>query len=199
MKKKGDNFMYCPNCGKELMEGEVCTCATNEISVVEEATPVVEEPVMAPPVEEAPVEEPVSEPVYQEPASQGYYVPVGAGYYDPNQATQPPYYTPIMQDVPPSTDYPEGYAPKKKYIAVILAATLGVFGIHNFYLGNNSKAVAQLLITIIGSIVMGLGAAIVSIWALVETVQILTDKINADSNNYKLMTFAEELAKQINK
>ncbi|MFR2017250.1 MAG: hypothetical protein ACLS27_01150 [Eubacterium sp.] len=33
------------------------------------------------------------------------------------------------------------------------------------------------------------------VWALVETVQILTDKIDADANNFKIMTFAEELAK----
>ena len=84
--------------------------------------------------------------------------------------------------------------PKKKYIAIILAYTLGIFGIHNFYLGNNSKAVAQILLTTLGSLLFGLGLVATSVWVIVETVQLLTEKVDSDANGYKIMTLAEEIA-----
>lgn len=208
--------MKCPNCGRDLLEGEICTCTTVEQDAQTTAQPENEvQPETEAPVEAQEVEQQNEQPqpentYYQpsEPASQqgeyqniyqeqGFNQPMyGApqqNYYDPNQ--QVPYYNPVMAKPEPSTDYPEDYKPKKKYVAVILAATLGAFGIHNFYLGNNGKATAQLLIALIGSLFFGLGLVAAEIWALVETVQLLTDKIDADANNFKIMTFAEELAK----
>lgn len=213
--------MTCPNCGKELLEGEVCTCTSEQINEASEnvqVEPVAEsavesaDEVQPTPVYEAepqqleetqntyysPTEQFNPQGEYQNPyQEQGYNQPMyGApqqNYYDPNQ--QPPYYNPVAQEPAPSTDYPENYKPKKKYVAVILGATLGGIGLHNFYLGNNSKAIAQLLIALVGSLFFGLGIIITEIWALVETVQLLTDKIDSDANNYKIMTFAEELAK----
>lgn len=210
--------MKCPNCGRDLLEGEICTCTTVEQDAQttaqaqpeNEVQPETEAPVEAQEVEQQ-NEQPQPENTYYRPsepaAQQGEYQNIyqeqdfnqpmyGApqqNYYDPNQ--QVPYYNPVMAKPEPSTDYPEDYKPKKKYVAVILAATLGAFGIHNFYLGNNSKATAQLLIALIGSLFFGLGLVVAEIWALVETVQLLTDKIDADANNFKIMTFAEELAK----
>lgn len=213
--------MKCPNCGRELLEGEICTC-TSEQTVEnnqEQATNEVQTEASAEPVETQEVkqqsEQPQPENTYYQPSEpapqqgeyqniyqeQGFNQPMyGApqqNYYDPNQ--QAPYYNPVMAKPEPSTDYPENYKPKKKYVAVILAATLGALGIHNFYLGNNGKATAQLLIALIGSLLFGLGLVVAEIWALVEAVQLLTDKIDADSNNFKIMTFAEELAKAQNK
>lgn len=199
--------MHCGNCGRELAENEVCNCTANEpiintpveeTTVLEPTTPVVEEPVVieepTPVVEQAPVmEEPVAEPTYAVPPV--FYPPVQnqqGGYYAPNQ-TQAPYYDPATMKPAPSTDYPEGYKVKKKYIALILAVTLGAFGIHNFYLGHNEKAIAQLLLTTVGCLIL-VGPIITSVWVLIETVQILVDNISADANNFKLQTFAEELA-----
>ena len=88
---------------------------------------------------------------------------------------------------------------KSKLVAGLLGIFLGAWGVHNFYLGNNGKATAQLLVALIGSLFFGLGLVAAELWALVETVQILTDKIDADANNFKTMTFAEELAKAQNK
>lgn len=210
--------MKCPNCGRDLLEGEICTCTTVEQDAQttaqaqpeNEVQPETEAPVEAQEVEQQ-NEQPQPENTYYQPSEpapqQGEYQNIyqeqdfnkpmyGApqqNYYDPNQ--QVPYYNPVMAKPEPSTDYPEDYKPKKKYVAVILAATLGAFGIHNFYLGNNGKATAQLLIALIGSLFFGLGLVAAEIWALVETVQLLTDKIDADANNFKIMTFAEELAK----
>lgn len=210
--------MKCPNCGRDLLEGEICTCTTVEQDAQttaqaqpeNEVQPETEAPVEAQEIEQQ-NEQPQPENTYYQPnepaPQQGEYQNIyqeqafnqpmyGApqqNYYDPNQ--QAPYYNPVMAKPEPSTDYPENYKPKKKYVAVILGATLGAFGIHNFYLGNNGKATAQLLVALIGSLFIGLGLVVAEIWALVETVQILTDKIDADANNFKIMTFAEELAK----
>lgn len=201
--------MKCPNCGRELLEGEICTC-TNEQPVETSAEPVANEvqPENNEYIENENVNsentyyqpsEPVQQGEYQNPYDEQppygqpvYGVP-NPNYYDPSQQ-QPPYYNPTIAPAP-SKDYPDGYKPKKKYVAVLLGATLGALGIHNFYLGNNGKATTQLLVAVIGSLFFGLGLVVAEVWALVETVQLLTDKIDADSNNYKIMTFAEELAK----
>lgn len=189
--------MNCPNCGKELIEGEVCGCAVEKIETAPatEAMPVVEPtPAEEPaPVEPAPAVEPTyTQPVYEAPQEQPTYAPPVPPYYAPapgQQTFYAPYVAPKAK-----TDYPEDYKIKKKYIALILAYALGVFGIHNFYLGNNSKAIAQLLVTLIGSLFFGIGICVTAVWVIVESVQILTDKIDSDSEGYKIQSFAEELA-----
>ena len=215
--------MTCPNCGKELKEGEVCTCTqNNEVQdekpveeINEEYTQNAEAPTEIQPKSEetpAPTEEtPIAEtaqapneseqpPEQNESQQSAYYNPYdNAAYYQQNNAQytqQAPYYVPTTQAPVASTDYPEDYKPKKKYVAVILAVALGPFGIHNFYLGNNGKGVAQILLTILGSLLFGLGLVACEIWVLVETVQLLTEKEEADANGYKIMTLAEEIARE---
>lgn len=163
--------MNCPNCGRPLAEGEVCNCIN-------------EAPVNAQPAAEAPAQEqyyaapvpPVPEQQYQQP-------------YQPQQN----YYAPAPAYVPPRTDYPEGYKPKRKYAAVLLAATLGPYGIHNFYLGNKNKALTQLLICLIGSLFMGLGWIAAYIWAIIDAVELLIDKQDVDANGFKIQTFEEAI------
>lgn len=181
--------MICPNCGRELAEGEVCTCTTQ---------PAVE------PISEEPVgnSEPQQPPVYSEPApeqndytAQGYYQPpVGGPYYIPNQQD---HYSPMDFKMQARTDYPEGYKIKKKYVAVILGLCLGVFGVHNWYLGNKSRFITQLLIGTLGSIFFGLGAVVTEVWSLVETIQILTEDENMDANGFKISTLEESIARSI--
>lgn len=62
--------------------------------------------------------------------------------------------------------------PKQKIIAGILGILLGSLGVHNFYLGNTGKAVAQLLLTLVGWVVI-VGPLVSSVWGLVEGVLIL--------------------------
>lgn len=229
--------MICPNCGKELIEGEVCSCTLNkpynpeenvqesvdtsaETAVNETEQEIPAEPEAQPeehaPVQEEPVNTEAEASSYQQTMNNGaftqhneqYYQPNGDAYYDPSQAANPYYADPNQQqyyagpnqpfyiEPEPSTDYPEGYKPRKKYVAVILGYALGVFGVHNFYLGNSSKGVAQILLSTLGALLFGLGPIAVAIWAVVETTLLLTEKINADANNYKIMTFAEELARE---
>ena len=67
---------------------------------------------------------------------------------------------------------------KSKLVAGLLAIFLGTLGIHNFYLGYTKKAVAQLLISLL---TCGIGAFVVSIWAIVEAIQIFTGSIKTDA------------------
>ncbi|MEG1621445.1 MAG: TM2 domain-containing protein [Oscillospiraceae bacterium] len=68
-----------------------------------------------------------------------------------------------------------------RIVAGVLAILIGYLGIHNFYLGYNSKAIAQLLLTLIGSVVTcGIAGVAVWIWSIVEGIQILTGSINVD-------------------
>lgn len=80
---------------------------------------------------------------------------------------------------------------KSKMAAGLLGIFLGCFGVHNFYLGYTSKAVTQLVLTIVGlllsCIVIGVFLVMgIWIWALVEGVMILTGKIDKDANGIPL-------------
>ena len=65
---------------------------------------------------------------------------------------------------------------KSKLAAGLLAILLGL-GIHNFYLGFNGKAVAQLLLSFCG---------VGYIWCLIEGIMILTGSINTDAQGLPL-------------
>lgn len=96
---------------------------------------------------------------------QGYAAPSynQSAYTQPAYAQQPAYGQPVA---------PAGYAQKSKLAAGLFGIFLGCFGVHNFYLGNTGKAVAQLLLTVIGWILI-IGPAVAGIWGLVEGILIL--------------------------
>ena len=80
---------------------------------------------------------------------------------------------------------------KSKIAAGLLGIFLGCFGVHNFYLGYTTKAVTQLVLSIIGIITscLVIGGFIilgVEIWGLVEGIMILTGKISTDGNGVPL-------------
>lgn len=189
--------MFCANCGKELKEGEVCTCTQTNEEIIEN-----------PPVQKTAAEEAPVEAYYNPEAQQNYYNPevnntnynvFPGAYYDPTQAYNAQNQEP-KEKIPARTDYPEGYKIKKKHVAVLLALSFGVFGIHNFYLGNSNRGLAQVLVATVGGLFsFGLATIGVLIWATVEAVLLLTENIDKDSNGYKIQTFEESLAKQINK
>jgi TM2 domain-containing membrane protein YozV len=78
---------------------------------------------------------------------------------------------------------PPGYVQKDKMAAGLLAILIGGFGIHNFYLGNTGKGVAQLLITVLSCFTLYIVSLI---WSIIEGVQILTGSINTDANGVPL-------------
>ncbi len=81
---------------------------------------------------------------------------------------------------------------KSKIAAGLFGIFLGCFGVHNFYLGFTSKAIVQLVITIIGFLLCccaGIGVFIVlgiEIWGLVEGIMILAGSINKDAKGIPL-------------
>ena len=72
---------------------------------------------------------------------------------------------------------------KSKLVAGLLAILIGTFGVHNFYLGFNGKAIAQLLITVL---TCGLGAPISAIWSMIEGILILMGTNDTDADGNKL-------------
>lgn len=67
---------------------------------------------------------------------------------------------------------------KSKIAAGLLGIFLGAYGVHNFYLGNTGKAVAQLLITILSCFTL---SVVSGIWGLIEGIMILTGSITTDA------------------
>ncbi len=78
------------------------------------------------------------------------------------------------------TDIPEGR--KSKIVAALLAFFLGVFGVHNFYLGYTGKGIAQLIITVFGVLLI-IGPLVSYVWAIIELVCILTGSIKDSEGN----------------
>ena len=68
---------------------------------------------------------------------------------------------------------------KSKMAAGLLGICLGGWGIHNFYLGNTTRGIIQIIVTIV---TCGIGA----IWGLVEGIMILTGAINTDAKGNPL-------------
>ena len=68
---------------------------------------------------------------------------------------------------------------KTKQVAALLGIFVGGLGIHNFYLGNNSRAVLQIVLSFVTC-----GAA--SLWGFIEGIMILCGNINTDANGVPL-------------
>ncbi|WCO65586.1 TM2 domain-containing protein [Iamia majanohamensis] len=102
------------------------------------------------------------------PPAQGFGAPGGQPGY------APPGGPPVAQPgVPP------GYQQKEKMVAGLLGILIGGFGVHNFYLGNTTKGIIQIVVTFV---TCGIGA----IWGLIEGIMILTGSINTDANGVPL-------------
>ena len=85
---------------------------------------------------------------------------------------------------PAAAPAPVAGAGKSKICAGLLAIFLGSLGVHNFYLGNTGKAVAQLLISLLSC---GTLAIVSSVWALIEGIMILSGSITTDAKGNPLV------------
>ena len=74
---------------------------------------------------------------------------------------------------------------KSKLVAGLLGIFLGSIGVHNFYLGYTGKAVAQLLIGVLGACI-AVGPVVTAIWGLIEGIMILCGKITVDGKGNPL-------------
>ena len=78
-------------------------------------------------------------------------------------------------------------ASKSRLVIGLIGIFLGTLGIHNFILGHTNRGVTQLLLTVVGSIfTFGISAFAVWVWALVESIQILTGQITHDAHGNPL-------------
>ncbi|MCH4159800.1 MAG: NINE protein [Bifidobacterium sp.] len=139
-------------------------------------------------------QQPYTQPGYQQqvPQSNQAYAPTnpqnpsggyGQGAYTPQQPQGQAYgQQQYQQQYNPAGGYAQqpayGYAPqmvstKSKLAAGLLGIFLGAFGVHNFYLGQTGKAVAQLLITLLS---FGFLSWVSGIWGLIEGIMILVSR-----------------------
>lgn len=85
-----------------------------------------------------------------------------------------------LQDSVPS----EATARRKSRIAAgLLGLFLGVFGIHNFYLGYTGKAISQLFITVLSC---GTLCFVSLIWGFIEGMLLLCGNIDKDASGFPL-------------
>lgn len=110
----------------------------------------------------------------------------------PQQMQQPMYTQPgpgmggqPYQQYPNQQMYQDPNA-KSKMAGGLLGIFLGALGVHNFYLGYNGKAVAQLLLTLVGWLACGIGPIVAGVWGLIEGIMILTGSINKDAEGRPL-------------
>lgn len=145
--------MYCKNCGKEIEEGKVLCAECGVKESIEKPIEVVVESTTEEKVEEAPA---VQEAKKEENAEETKQT--------------------VVED-------PKSSETKSKMAAGLLGIFLGALGIHNFYLGNTGKALAQLLITVLSCSFL---SPVSGIWGLIEGIMILTGSINTDANGVPL-------------
>lgn len=62
---------------------------------------------------------------------------------------------------------------KSKIVAGLLGVFLGMFGAHNFYLGKTSKAMTQLLMTVLS---LGILSFVSEAWGFIEGIMILSSQ-----------------------
>jgi len=74
---------------------------------------------------------------------------------------------------------------KSKVVAGILGILLGSLGIHNFYLGYTTKALIQLLVSVLLSWTV-IAPTAMAVWGLIEGIMILTGSINKDAKGIPL-------------
>ncbi|KFI85797.1 membrane protein [Bifidobacterium reuteri DSM 23975] len=123
-----------------------------------------------------------------QPAAPQYGAPqYGTPQYAAPQPGAPQYGAPQYG----APQYGAGYSQKSKLAAGLLGIFLGGLGVHNFYLGNTGKAVAQLLLTLVGWVLLGLGPIAAAVWGLVEGILILTSQYGSpwhrDANGLELI------------
>ena len=74
---------------------------------------------------------------------------------------------------------------KSKIAAGLLAIFLGYLGIHNFYLGYTKNGVIQLVLSLVGVWLFGVGLIAACVWAIIDAVNIFTGKM-PDANGVPL-------------
>ena len=101
--------------------------------------------------------------------SQAYH-----GYQAPNYTAQS-YQQPQAPVQPQYTEPPAGYQQRSRLAAGLLAIIFGCFGIHNFYMGFNTRGPIQLVLCLAGGLITcGVASVAAVIWGFIEGVMLLS-------------------------
>jgi hypothetical protein len=135
------------------------------------------EPTVQLPAEEAPRPTWVPYPAPVHPRPTSYPTPYGSAPQPWDPPAPNPYepVAPLVWVSQPDARqlaYQQGlYAAQKSRVgAGVLGILLGVFGVHNFYLGRSGVAVLQLLLTVLS---LGMLSPLVWVWSIIESILIL--------------------------
>lgn len=74
---------------------------------------------------------------------------------------------------------------KSKVAAALLALFLGGLGIHRYYLGYTTSAIVMTVLWVLGFFTLGITFIIVGIWAIVDVILILCNKLEPVNGQYK--------------
>lgn len=167
---------FCKYCGRDIPEGENCTCpqALADLQAAAEE--------QAQPFQPAPAAEAQAQPFQPAPAAQ---MPPQPGYV---AAPQPPIAPPVQPMKAPKTT-----KPRSAYVAAILHILFGVFGFGYYYRGDYTKAKncwIMLIAGAAGSALFGLGAIVILVCQIinfVEAVKLFAGKYPTDSFGRELV------------
>lgn len=127
------------------------------------------EPQPAPPQQSGQEQPPVQYATY----NYNFNAPPEPNGYQPPNFTAQSYQARPQQ--PKYTTPPPGYQQKSRLAAGLLAFMLGGLGIHNFYLGFNTRGTIQLILCLaVGLFTCGLGSIAAFIWGFIEAVGLLS-------------------------
>ena len=181
----GDYIKFCPSCGTPV------ELASQEPEIVEaDQTEAAAQPEVQaqPDAQQAYQQQAYQQQAYQQQPyqQQAYQQPYQQQAYQQQAYQQQPYQQqayqqqPYQQQAYQTNGYPNMMTPpKSKMAAGLLGIFLGGFGVHNFYLGFTSKAVIQIVVSLI---TCGIG----SLWGFIEGIMILTGSINTDASGRPL-------------
>ena len=179
----GDYIKFCPSCGTPVelasQEPEIVEADQTEAAVQPEvqAQPDAQQAYQQQAYQQPYQQQPYQQQAYQQPyQQQAYQQPYQQQPYQQQAYQQQPY----QQQAYQTNGYPNMMTPpKSKMAAGLLGIFLGGFGVHNFYLGFTSKAVIQIVVSLI---TCGIG----SLWGFIEGIMILTGSINTDASGRPL-------------
>ena len=185
----GDYIKFCPSCGTpvelasqepEIVEADQTEAAAQpEVQAQPDAQQAYQQQAYQQPYQQQAYQQPYQQQAYQQQAYQQQPYQQQAYQQQPYQQ-QAYQQQPYQQQAYQTNGYPNMMTPpKSKMAAGLLGIFLGGFGVHNFYLGFTSKAVIQIVVSLI---TCGIG----SLWGFIEGIMILTGSINTDASGRPL-------------
>lgn len=170
---------FCKYCGRDIPEGENCTCpqALADLQAAAEAQAAQAAPVQ--PVNDA-------DPMGYQPPVQPTQPPV--------QPIQPPVQPPLTPPIQP-VRAPKTTKPRSAYVAAILHILFGVFGLGYYYRGEKEKAKncwIMLIAGVAGSLVFGLGAIVILVCQIINFVE----GVKLFAGEYPVDAYGRELVQE---